>query len=387
MATSTRPRGTMGVVDECHVPVAKYPYRAILRSSDMSVVEQSRVASALRPTLPVGKVAGRQAIAGVTMAVIVTAVVTLIADLVGVVSPLIVAVVAGVALANVGLVPVRAEVGLGLTAKRGLRVAVVLMGARLSFAQLVSGGVARLATVVGIAVASLVGIQWLARRLGLGRDLGLLIATGSSICGASAIAAMSEVVDADETDVAYSMGLVTALGSLAILVLPLLGNLLGLSDVAFGAWSGISVHDVGQVIATASTRGDAAVATATIVKLVRVMMLAPLLVFVRWRSGAARPSAGNATVVQRFLALVPLFIIGFLSMIALRSSGVVPTAWVAGAGTVEGWLMTAALFGLGTKVRFGELGRLGGGGLVVASLGFAVLGIVGLVASPLLAAG
>lgn len=346
-----------------------------------------------RPTLPSAAPAMADAVWGIGVAVLATTLMTVVADAVGVVSPLILAVVGGVAMANLGLVSATAEAGLGLTAKRGLRLAVVLMGARLGFAQLLDGGLSRLVTIILIAVASLVGIQWLARRLGLSRGLGLLIATGSSICGASAIAAMSEVVDVDEADVAYSMGLVTALGSLAIVVLPLLGNLVGMSNVQFGAWSGISVHDVGQVVATASTHGDAAVATATIVKLVRVLMLAPLLIFMRWRSGATGSGAPGAalgsptaSVAGRFLAVVPLFIIGFLAMIGLRSTGVLPAGWVALVGTMEGWLMTAALFGLGTKVRFAQLRHLGGRGMVVALAGFVVLAVVGLVASPLLVA-
>ena len=113
--------------------------------------------------------------------------------------------------------------------------------------------------------------------MGLPGDQPLLIATGYSICGASAIGAVSEATDSDERDAATSVALVTLCGTLAIAVLPLLQQPLGLSDAEFGRWVGASVHDVGQVVATAQTAGSDALGEAVLVKLMRVALLAPLV--------------------------------------------------------------------------------------------------------------
>ena len=122
------------------------------------------------------------------------------------------------------------------------------------------------------------GAQWLGRRMGVSPDLSLLIGTGYSICGVSAVAAMNGVVGADEEEAAYAIGLVTLAGSLSIVVLPLLGTILGMTPADFGTWVGGAVHDVAQTVATASTKGDAALAAAIVVKLTRVALLAPLVV-------------------------------------------------------------------------------------------------------------
>ena len=135
-------------------------------------------------------------------------------------------------------------------------------------------------------------------------DLSLLVATGFSICGVSAIAAANGVIDADEDEVAFSVALVTLCGTLAIVTLPPLHGALGLDDEQFGAWVGASVHDVAQVVATSSTAGSVALATAIVVKLTRVMLLAPLIAGIALRhrqtgTGAWRATAARAAVHRR----------------------------------------------------------------------------------------
>jgi uncharacterized integral membrane protein (TIGR00698 family) len=191
--------------------------------------------------------------------------------------------------------------------------------------------------------------------MGLSTDLSLLIGTGYSICGVSAVAAMNGLIGAEEEEAAYAVGLVTLAGSLSIILLPLLGALFGLSTTDFGTWVGGAVHDVAQTVATASTSGDQALAAAIVVKLTRVALLAPMVVGValsrRSRSqpaGASRPP------------LVPLFVAGFLTMVALRSSGVVPDEWLGPVKQIEGFLFTVSLVGVGFGVDLGRLRTLGG---------------------------
>ncbi|MGW7354500.1 YeiH family protein [Streptomyces sp. NPDC054784] len=281
------------------------------------------------------------------------------------------AVVLGVAVAHVpGLrtfVCGAARPGLTLAGKRLMRVGVVLLGLKLSLGDVLGLGWATAAMVCAVVAVTFGGTWWLGRRLGLEGDQPLLIATGYSICGASAIGAVSEAKDSEERDVAVSVALVTLCGTLAIAVLPLLQHPLGLSDAEFGRWVGAGVHDVGQVVATAGTAGGPALGEAVLVKLMRVLLLAPLVAGVvlavrrRAASGAAG-AAGDGDAGGRVGArppLVPLFVCGFVAMMAVRSTGHVPAEALDAAQTGQELLLAAALFGLGSAVHLPTLARTG----------------------------
>lgn len=288
------------------------------------------------------------------------------------------AVVLGMAAAH--LPGVRARVrgigkpGLTLAGKRLMRVGIVLLGLKLSLDDVLGLGWATVVMVVAVVAATFFGTLWLGRRLGLRGDQPLLIATGYSICGASAIGAVSEVSGSDEEDVATSVALVTLCGTLAIAVLPLLHHPLGLGDAQFGRWAGASVHDVGQVVATAQTAGPAALADAVLVKLMRVALLAPLVaavvVSVRARRARAETGAdkgaGAAKASGKRPPLVPLFVLGFLAMVAVRTTGRLPGGALDAAQHAQELLLAAALFGLGSAVHLPTLTRTGGR---VAALG------------------
>ncbi len=268
----------------------------------------------------------------------------------------------GIAVAHLpGLRPLvrgTARTGLSLAGRRLMRIGIVLLGLGLGLEQVLRLGWATVAMVVGVVAATFFGTLWLGRRLGLPGDQPLLIATGYSICGASAIGAVSEVSGSDEEDVAASVALVTLCGTLAIAVLPLLQGPLALSDPAFGRWVGAGVHDVGQVVATAQTAGPAALGEAVLVKLMRVALLAPLVAAVAFALRARR--RGVRTPSGRRPAPVPLFVAGFLAAAALRATGVLPDVALEWAHTAQEALLAAALFGLGSAVHLPTLGRTGG---------------------------
>ncbi|MEU2081561.1 putative sulfate exporter family transporter [Streptomyces albus] len=269
------------------------------------------------------------------------------------------AVVLGVAAAHLpGLRTVvrgTARPGLTLAGKRLMRLGIVLLGLELSVGDVLGLGWATVVMVLCVVAATFAGTVWLGRRLGLRGDQPVLVATGYSICGASAIGAVSDVRGSDEEDVATSVALVTLCGTLAIAVLPLLHGPLGLDADQFGRWVGAGVHDVGQVVATAQTAGPDALGQAVLVKLLRVMMLAPLVaamvVAVRRRKGAA-PGGKRPP-------LVPLFVVGFLAAVALRTTGLLPGPLLDGAARVRELLLAAALFGLGSAVHLPTLARTG----------------------------
>ncbi|WP_405021390.1 putative sulfate exporter family transporter [Kitasatospora sp. NBC_00070] len=256
-----------------------------------------------------------------------------------------------------------AKAGLALAARRLMRAGIVLLGLRLGLRDVLGLGWATVLMVLAVVAATFAGTWWLGRRLGLPGDQPLLIATGYSICGASAIGAVGQATGSDEEDIATSCALVTLCGTLAIAVLPLLQGPLGLDAGEFGRWVGAGVHDVGQVVATAQTGGPVALREAVLVKLIRVAMLAPLVAGVAMSRRRLGRSAGTARP-----AVVPLFVVGFLGMVLLNSAGALPAAGLVVAGHAQELLLAAALFALGSAVRLGALARTGGR---VALLGLA----------------
>jgi len=299
------------------------------------------------------------------------------------ISPLVAALVLGVLIGNIISIPKVFVSGQKFAAKKVLRFGIVLLGTQLALKQVVDLGDRELIVVVGVVALTFLGTLWLGPRLGVSKSLSLLIATGFSICGASAVAAMDGVVEADEEEVTYAIALVTLCGSLAIVLLPLLRNILGLSDPQlFGSWVGASVHDVAQVIATSSTGGDSAVQSATVVKLSRVVLLAPLVACVSiWvhRSSSGLVAKTKKTDKKQ-VSVVPLFVVGFLVMIAVRTTGVIPDNWLTRLKTIEQVCLASALVGLGSDVRVSRLIKVGGRPLLLALIswfGIAVVSLLG----------
>lgn len=294
--------------------------------------------------------------------------------LVPAVSALTVAVVLGVAVGQV--LPAATRPGLGWATRRFLRVGVVLLGLQLGLGEVLGLGAGTVVAVVLTVLAGFLGTLLLGRWIGVSGGLGLMVATGFSICGASAIAAMDSVAGADEEDVATGVTLVTIYGSAAIALVPLIGTRLGMAPEHLGAWAGLSVHEVAQVVAAASPAGAAAVAVAVVVKLTRVVMLAPMVAAVsmlRRRRGATTGSGGRPP-------LVPLFVLGFLATMVLRTTGVVPDAVLSAARVATTTCFAAALFGLGSAVRVGALLRTGRRGLVLGAASTVLVGLTGMAA-------
>lgn len=291
----------------------------------------------------------------------------LIAGLVPAVSALTAAVALGIVVGNLPGLPAAARPGLAWVARTCLRGGVVLLGLQLAVAQVLGLGAGTLAAVVITVAVTFTGTLWLGRLFGMPRGLSLLVATGFSICGASAIAAMEGAVRRDDEDVATSVAMVTIFGSLSMLALPLLGNGLGLSDVDQGRLAGGSVHEVAQVVAAASPAGAAAVSIAIVVKLSRVVLLAPLVAAVSL--GERRRTGTNG----KRPPIMPLFVVGFLAAVALRSTGILPEPVLDVAGHTATLLLAGALFALGSAVRLPLLVRTGPKALLLGATSTALV--------------
>ena len=302
-------------------------------------------------------------------------------------SPLTCAVLLGAVAANLRILPDCARLGIAFAGKRLMRLGIVLLGLKLALSDVLALGWQTLAVTVVVVLLTFLGTSWLGRRMGLPGDQPLLIATGFSICGASAVAAMNSVTDSEEDDVITSVALVTLCGTLAIILLPLLHHPLGLTDIQFGRWVGASVHDVGQVVATAQTAGPTALGQAVVVKMMRIAMLAPLVASVamsrRRRCGqrAAVATTETAEMPETTNAgkrppLVPLFVLGFLAMIALRSTGILSTGQVNLSQDAANLLMAAGLFALGTGVDVPKLARTGARALLLGLVSWLLIATV-----------
>src|SRR5437879_13137110 len=170
----------------------------------------------------------------------------------------------------------RWRAGIAFSAKQVLEVAVALLGASLSIAAIEASGPVLLVAIVTVVVLSLAASFGISRSLGLPVRLSILVACGNSICGNSAIAAVAPVIGASTDDVASSISFTAVLGVVMVLILPLIGAALGMTQIAYGALAGLTVYAVPQVLAATAPVGRAAVQIGTLVKLIRVLMLGPV---------------------------------------------------------------------------------------------------------------
>ncbi|WP_081620518.1 YeiH family protein [Nocardiopsis potens] len=269
---------------------------------------------------------------------------------------LIVALLLGAVLANTGLLPEAARPGLKAATRTPMRAGIVLLGLSLSLPDVLALGWPVLLVVAGGLAATFVATAALGGALGIGTRRRLLIAAGVSVCGASAVAAVNDTVGGDDDDVAAAVALVTVYGTIAVPLLPALAGLLGLGPDLTGMWIGASVHEVGQVVAAAGAVGSAALAAAVIVKLTRVVLLAPLIVAL----GLWTRARGTAPASGRRPPLVPLFVVGFLAAAALGGSGLLPAPLLETGAVLQTVLLSAGLFGMGTGVHLPTLARTGG---------------------------
>ena len=306
-------------------------------------------------------------ITGALLVLPLTALALMLAPLPGVkvLGPLGLALLLAVACRAVLGLPPRAQTGVRFFARPLLRAAIVLMGVRLDFTKLAQAGPRVLAVDVLVVFVGAAFIAWLGGRLGVRRPLALLLGTGTSVCGASAIAATGPLVKADEDDVAVSIGLVSLLGTIGVVCYPTLARLFGLADTPFAILCGASLHEVPQVLAAAFARGQAAGDLGTLVKLTRVALLAPLALGIA--AIEARRSGGRVSL--RHLP-IPWFVVGFVAVGALRSLGVIPAAWVPTVETASRFLLVAAMAAVGLGVHVEAVRRLGGAPVLLAVLGW-----------------
>jgi uncharacterized integral membrane protein (TIGR00698 family) len=287
-------------------------------------------------------------------------------------SPAILAVLLGIALRQLFGLPAALRPGLTVAARTLLRVAVVLLGLQVTVGQVVGLGLGVLLAVAGGLAANFLFTVWLGARMGVGRRLTRLIAVGTSVCGASAIVAANSVTGGDDEDVAYSLAAVTLFGTVAMLAMPLAAELVHAEPHVAGLWLGASIHEVAQVVGAASQLGDAAMQTATIAKMARVLMLAPLVL------ALAAVEHRRSRRVERARLQMPWFVFGFIGLTVLASLKTMPGWLTADAGLITSFLLAAALAALGYGMDVSAILRRGWRPLLLALLSWLAISAVSL---------
>lgn len=293
------------------------------------------------------------------------------------IEPVMLAIILGMIASNIWALPKNLQPGIKYAVKKLLPIGIVLLGVRLNFLMMKRIGAAGLVLSVLETVVALALLLILTRLLKLPQKLGVLLGVGTAICGGTAIVATAPVIEAEEKDVVVSVATVTLLGLLAMFTMPFLGHLLQMGDKAFGIWAGLAIHQTPQVIAAGFAYSDVAGETATIVKLARVCLLAPV-VFIIGLIYARNKMKETGEVDKKkinYWKLFPMFVFGFLAMAVLNTMGLIPELRVHdaaffGAGDhsiklvkvgedLSKFLITISMAGVGLETKFSSMRQTG----------------------------
>lgn len=310
---------------------------------------------------------------GVVIVVMIAAVAVSARDLpgLGVFSPMILAVVAGMIFSSLVGTPPHASAGIAFSQRSLLRSAIVLLGFQLTLGQVLSIGISGMAVVVLSLAGTFFFTLTLGRMLVVDRKLTELIAAGTSICGASAIVATNAITGARQDDVAYAIASITLFGTIAMFSFPLLAPVFGLDQSAFGLWAGASIHEVAQVIGASFQFSEQSGEVGTIAKLTRVVMLAPMLLalglFVR------RKQDGAPTRTP-----MPWFVVAFCGVVLINSTVAVPAEVKSAIALATTALLSMGLAAMGLQANISEIRSRGFRPLLLALSAFLFIAIFSL---------
>ncbi len=360
-------------------------------------------------TNPSGVARAGRILPGLGLAAAIAVVSTVVGRIAPVVGSAVPGIVIGVILGVIIRPGARLRPGIAFAGRFVLQLSVVILGTQLSIGAVARVGVASLPVMLGTLIICL-GAAWLfGRLLGVVGDVRTLIGVGTGICGASAIAAVAPAIGAVSADIAYAVSTIFLFNIAAVVVFPVIGHALGMSQHAFGLFAGTAVNDTSSVVAAASTYGSAAANDAVVVKLVRTLMIIPITIALaavvgRRRAAAApdaaaapgavtasdaaahadtqeasappEPSATSAAPPPapvrmsfgRAIRLVPWFLIGFLLMALVNSTGVIPGPAHTVLASVSLFLIATALSAIGLSTDLGALRRAGARPLLLGAL-------------------
>ncbi len=297
-----------------------------------------------------------------------------------VIEGLVVAILLGMLVRSTRTLPESLDPGIDVAAKQLLELAIVLLGAAVDLPLLLRAGPALAVGIVLLVIVALAAGYAIGRAFGLPHRLAVLVAAGNAICGNSAIAAIAPVIGAEREHVASAIAFTAILGVAVVLGLPHLMVPLGFSEYQYGVLAGLTVYAVPQVLAAAFPVGALAGQVGTLVKLVRVLMLGPVVLFFTVTHRAPSPHADVRVIGERtgrgaftLARALPWFIVGFLLLAALRSAGMIPMNVASQLKTVSGWLTILAMAALGLGVDLRALRKVGAPVVLTVSVSLLLL--------------
>ncbi len=312
---------------------------------------------------------------GIALAVALALAASALGTMFPIVGAPVLAIIGGLIVATVRRPSTTFAPGVAFAAKQLLQWSIVLLGFNLSVHQIEQGGLRSLPVMLGTLTVVLVVAFVAGRLLGIDRELRRLLAVGTAICGGSAIAALSSVIEVDRSDVAYALGTIFAFNVASVLTFPALGHVMALSQSGFGLWAGTAINDTSSVVAAAFAYGHAAGAASVVVKLTRTLLIVPLVGFYAWKRVRERGAEGID-----WKAIFPWFIVWFLAAAVVNSLGWIPPAWSGPLQHLALFAIVVALAGVGlssdlARIRAAGLRPLTLGALLWASIALSSLAI------------
>ncbi len=314
---------------------------------------------------------------GIGFALAIATVATIIGKAIPVIGAPVICIVIGVAIAAIRKPGKKFQPGIATSSKLILQISVVVLGSQLSLKEIVKVGLSSFPVMVGTLAVCLGGAYWVGKWLGIVGDLRTLIGVGTSICGASAIAAVTPIIGAASVDVAYAISTIFLFNMTAVLTFPLLGHLLGLSQHSFGLFAGTAINDMSSVVAASTTYGSVAANYAIVVKLTRTMFIIPIslgLAMLERRKLHSRESRTNVHIAR----LVPWYLIGFLLVASANSLGLIPHAIHHQLVQISIFLIAIALAAIGLSTDIAGLRRTGPRPLLLGGILWALVSVTSL---------
>ncbi|WP_295505344.1 YeiH family protein [uncultured Streptococcus sp.] len=288
----------------------------------------------------------------------------------------VLAIVFGMVLNNSMKLPAVFQEGLSFSGKKLLQYSIIFLGFSMSIGQVSETGISSLRISLITILIAFLAAYLAGRFFKMNRVLTILIGFGTAICGGSAIAAASPILDADEEDIALSISTIFFFNILAVFIFPFLGHLLQMSDAFFGTWAGTAINDTSSVVAAGYTYSPSAGDLATIVKLSRALMIVPAcLIFVSYRYVKSKQSAQKTNLKQIF----PWFIAWFVLASLVSSLGFLPAAVIPYTKFISQWLMAMALAAIGAKVSFKQFKQAGAAPLLTGAFAWFCVAVSSLI--------
>ncbi len=276
--------------------------------------------------------------------------------------------------------PKALKTGIDFSSKILLRAAIVLYGLKLNIHTVLEDGLGLLVRDIGIIIVAILLTVWLAKKLKANPTISMLLGVGTGVCGAAAIAAVAPIIKAEDDDTAISVGIIALMGTIFGIVYTILRPILPLTPAEYGAWTGMSLHEIAHVVLAGAPGGQEALGIALLAKLGRVFLLVPLcFVLMYWMRRKSGADAADGAKVG-----FPMFLLGFIAMsligtYVIGSVVVVPDGVMEFIGSATTWLLTAAMVGLGLNVSLGDVRKKALKPLIAMTVASIVLSVLAFV--------